>query len=167
MRVGDRADTGLMRYETQFVDLQAQHTAVVREHVTAEEIAEFLGPAFGEVIHVLDKQGLHPTGAPFGRWSIAEEGGFDAEVGFPCNDVVKHDGRVEASELPGGRVARTMHVGPYGDVAAAYEAAISWLTDEGCVTVATPWECYLDGPEVPEPRTEVFIPCTTAHPVHH
>ena len=155
-----------MRYETQFVELQAQHTAVVKGHVTTEGIAEFLGPAFGEVITVLDKQELHPTGAPFGRYRPTD-GGFDLEVGFPCSDVVKPEGRVEASELPAGRMARTMHVGSYDDVAAAYEAAMSWLTDEGCVATGDPWECYLDGPEVAEPRTEVFIPCETMHPVHH
>ena len=156
-----------MRYETQFVDLQAQHTAVVRGHVKVEEIQEFLGPAFGEVINVIDKQGLHPTGAPFGKYRPVEGGGeFDVEVGFPCSDVVEPAGRVEPAELPGGRVARTLHVGAYGDVGAAYEATFSWLTDEGCVTAGEPWECYLDGPEVPEPRTEVFVPCETAHPVH-
>jgi effector-binding domain-containing protein len=156
-----------MRYETQFVDLQAQHTAVVRAQVTVEDMAEFLGSAFGEVIRTLDKQQLHPTGAPFGRYRVLEEGGFEAEVGFPCNDVVKPEGRVEAAELPGGRVARTVHVGSYDDVGAAYEAAISWLVEEGYVTVGAPWESYLDGPEVPEPRTEVFVPCEPAHPVHH
>ena len=155
-----------MRYETQFVDLQAQHTAVVRGHVKTEELPDFLGPAFGEVINVLDKQGLHPTGAPFGRYRPMEGGEFDVVVGFPCSGVVEPTGRVEQDELPGGRVARTLHVGAYGDVGAAYEATMSWLTDEGCVTAGEPWECYLDGPEVPEPRTEVFVPCETSHPVH-
>lgn len=153
-----------MRYETQFVDLQPQHVALVRGHVRVDEMKEFLGGAFGEVITVLDKQGLHPTGAPFGRYNVREDRTFDAEVGFPCNDVVKPEGRVEACELPGGRVARTMHVGSYDGVGAAYEAAIGWLTEEGYVVHGIPWECYLDGPEVPEPRTEVFIPCQRAHP---
>lgn len=155
-----------MRYETQFVDLQAQHVAVVRGRVGPDEMPDFLGGAFEEIIRVLDEQGLHPTGAPFGRYRMTEEGGFDAEAGFPCSDVVKPQGRVEASELPGGRVARTMHVGPYGDVGAAYEAAVEWLTEEGYVTVGPPWESYLDGPEVADPRTEVFVPCEHAHPVH-
>ncbi len=150
----------------QFVDLQEQHVAVVRAHVTVDEMPGFLGGAFSEVINVLDKQGLHPTGAPFGRYSVPEAGAFDAEVGFPCNDVVKPEGRVEAGELPGGRAARSMHIGPYGDVGAAYEAAVDWLTEEGYVVEGHPWECYLDGPEVAEPRTEVFIPCAPARPVH-
>ena len=155
-----------MRYETQFVDLQAQDTAVVRGRVATEALSEFLGQAFGEVIVLLDKEGLHPTGPPFGRYRPTD-GGFDVEVGFACSGVVTPEGRVEASRLPGGRMARTMHVGPYGDVGTAYEAAIAWLTDEGYVVSGAPWECYLDGPEVANPRTEVFIPCASAHPAHH
>jgi hypothetical protein len=27
-----------------------------------------------------------------------------------------------------------------------------------------PWECYLDDPEVPAPRTEVFMPCRPLRP---
>lgn len=153
-----------MRYETQFVDLQAQPSGVVRGHAAHEGISDFLGGAFGEVIAALDEQGLHPTGAPFGSYVPAEDGGWDIEAGFPSSDVVKPSGRVVASELPGGRAARTLHVGSYAAVGAAYEAAMSWLTEEGYVMVGAPWECYLDGPEVAEPRTEVFIPCTSAHP---
>lgn len=154
-----------MRYETEFVDLEAQHTAVVRGHVMTEDLPEFLGPAFGEVILLLDKEGLHPTGAPFGKYHPTDDGGFDAEVGFPVSDVVHPAGRVEPSELPGGRVARTLHVGSYGEVAAAYEALTNWIIDEGCVAAGEPWECYLDGPEVQNPRTEVFMPCEKAHPI--
>jgi effector-binding domain-containing protein len=155
-----------MRYETQFVDLQAQHTAVVRGRSTADGIKDFLGAAFGEVLHALEDQGLHASGAPFGRYTPIEDGAFDVEVGFPCSDVVRPTGRVEASELPGGRVARTMHIGAYDDVGAAYQATLDWLTEEGHVTTGTPWESYLDGPDVAEPRTEVFLPCTAAHPAH-
>ena len=155
-----------MRYEMQFVDLQAQHTAVVRGHVAQVDIAEFLGSAFAEIINVLDDQELHPTGAPFGRYRPTDDG-FDIEVGFPCSDVVKPAKRVEASELPAGRMGMTLHVGPYDEVGEAYDALVAWLVDEGCVAVGQPWESYLDGPEVAEPRTEVFVPCESAHPVHH
>jgi effector-binding domain-containing protein len=153
-----------MRYETQFVDLQAQSVAVVRGHVGIEKIADFLGGAFGEVINVLDKQGLHPTGAPFARYGPPQDGSFDIEAGFACSDVVEPEGPVEASQLPAGRAARTLHVGRYDEVGAAYEAATDWLVEEGYEVAAAPWECYLDGPEVPEPRTEVFIPCTPVRP---
>lgn len=151
--------TGTMEYVAEFVDLPRQHTAVVCAHLTTEQIAEFLGRAFGEVIDILNRQGLHPTGEPFGRYRPTADGGFDVEIGFPCSGAVAPSGRVEPSELPEGRAARTLHVGSYDAVAAAYDAAIAWLTDRGYEVTSAPWECYLDGPEVAAPRTEVFVPC--------
>ena len=65
-----------MEYLTQFVDLQSQPAAVVRGQVTHEGIAEFLGPVFGEVVRVLEDQGLHPAGAPFGAGLGEEERSF-------------------------------------------------------------------------------------------
>jgi effector-binding domain-containing protein len=153
-----------MTYDIEFVELPHQNTAVVCGHLTTEQIASFVGPAFGEVIDVLGQQGLQPTGAPFGRYRVTGEDEFDVEFGFPCSGVVEPSGRVEPSELPGGPTARTLHVGSYGDVGAAYSAVVTRLTDEGCEITGTPWECYLDGPEVPEPRTEVFFPCAPTPP---
>jgi effector-binding domain-containing protein len=153
-----------MGYEMQFVDLQAQDTAVVRGHVTHEGIAEFLGPAFADTMGLAGQQGVDVTGAPFGRYRPADDGGWDIAVGFPVARPVTPDGRVEAGVLPGGRAARTMHVGDYGALGAAYEAVLAWLTDNGYVMSDEPWECYLDGPDVDEPRTEVFVPCSPARP---
>ena len=51
-----------MRYEMQFVDLQVQHTAVVRGHVAQADIGEFLGSAFAEIINALDEQGCTRPG---------------------------------------------------------------------------------------------------------
>ena len=67
--------------------------------------------------------------------------------------------------MPGGRVATTLHVGDYAGVGSAYDAASQFLTDEGYEVAGAPWECYLDDPEVPEPRTEVFMPCRPLRPV--
>lgn len=69
-----------------------------------------------------------------------------------------------ASTLPGGHVATTVHVGSYAQVGAAYDAAQRFLTDEGHEVAGAPWEVYLDEPGVPEPRTEVFVPCRRLRP---
>ena len=65
--------------------------------------------------------------------------------------------------LPGGHAARVLHQGPYDGVAGAYEAAEKWVVENGLRPSDAPWECYLDGPDVAEPRTEVFLPCVEAH----
>lgn len=151
-------------YEVTLADLQEQHVALVRGHVSVDEIPDFLGGAFGETAGAAAAQGLGITGAPFARYSFPEEGVFDIEAGFPVSGAVRAGGRVEAGTLPGGTVARTLHVGPYDAVAEAYDAVESYLTDNGYEPAGAAWECYLDDPEVDNPRTEVFMPCRPVRP---
>ena len=151
-------------YDITLADLQEQHAVVVRGHVSTEEIAEFLGGAFGETAGAATAQGLAFTGAPFARYRFTDDGRFAIEAGFPVSRPVTPSGRVEATTLPGGTTARTMHVGSYDAVAAAYEAMHTYLTENGYEVTAAPWECYLDDPEVANPRTEVFMPCRPVRP---
>ena len=152
-------------YEIQLADLQEQHVALVRAHISLAEIPEFLGAAFTEVPAVAARQGLHLTGAPFGRYRFAPDGTVNVEAGFPVSGVVESAGRVEPGVLPGGTVARTLHVGSYDTVADAYEAAESYLTRRSGHEPSGPaWECYLDDPDVAAPRTEVFLPCRPVQP---
>ena len=51
--------------------------------------------------------------------------------------------------------ATVMNVGPYDSVPPAYFAIEQWMSDNGHVAGGRPWESYLDGPDVPEPRTLV------------
>ncbi|PFG38290.1 effector-binding domain-containing protein [Georgenia soli] len=152
---------------TELVELPVQRVAVVCARLTTQEIPGFIGPAFGEIIGALGRQGLAPAGPPFGRYRSLDDGSFDVEAGFPCSGRVTPEGRVEPGELPGGLVARTRYVGPYEGIAEAYGAATSWLAQAGYRVRETPWECYLDGPEVAQPRTEVFMPCAPAAPPDH
>jgi effector-binding domain-containing protein len=162
-------------YEVRMADLQEQRTAVMHGRLTMDHIAEFLGTAFSEVMRVAAGQGLHPTGAPFGRYRFLTEPGspgasgggpveLEVEAGFPVSGALTAADRVEPGTLPGGHVATTMHVGDYADVGAAYDAAQQFLTDEGYEVAGAPWECYLDEPGVAAPRTEVFMPCRPLRP---
>ena len=147
-----------MGYEVELVDLQEQQTAVVRGHVTLDDVADFLGGAFEEVVRTLGSQGSAPAGPPFAQYAVRSDG-FDVEAGFPTRSPVEPTGRVTPGDLPGGQVARTLHHGAYGEVAAAYDALGAWLTDNGYRPAGAPWESYLDGPDVAEPRTIVYFPC--------
>ncbi len=154
-----RGDDGAVRYEVEVVDLQKQHTAVVHKKVSPDKIAEAVGTAFGAVAATLAAQGLAPEGPPFARYRMTGAGDWDVEAGFPAREPVAADGGVVASTLPGGRAARTVHTGDYAELAAAYDAIKGWVVDNGYVPDGEPWECYLDEPDVPQPRTEVFLPC--------
>jgi effector-binding domain-containing protein len=146
-----------MTYDVHLAEVPTRPSAVVRAHVRTEDIADFVGAAFAEVMTVLEGQRLAPVGPPFSRYTVGEDG-FEVESGFPTSGVVAATGRVVPSELPGGTIATTLHTGSYDGVGAAYAAAESWLAEHRMVAAGAPWESYLDGPEVAEPRTEVSVP---------
>lgn len=133
---------------------------MVRGDVSPEGLPAFLGGAFEEVAAVLARQGMSPTGPPFGRYVPRSDGSFEVEAGFPVSLPVTAAGRVEPAQLPGGAVARILYRGPYDGVAQAYAAATEWVGDHGYRVSGQSWECYLDEPDVREPRTEVFVPCS-------
>jgi effector-binding domain-containing protein len=147
--------------EIEVSERPAQPVAAVRGHVATAGLAEFLGGAFGEVMGVFGAQGRVPAGPPYGRYRATGDG-FDVEAGFPADGEVVPAGRVAPAELPGGPVATAMHRGDYGGVAETYDAITAWLPAHGYAPAGEPWESYLDGPEVAEPRTLVCFPVRPA-----
>lgn len=144
--------------------LPPQPVAVVRGDVRLEDLPSFLGGAFEEVATTLARQGLSPVGPPLGRYVPKPDGSFEVEAGFPVGHPVTGAGRVEPDRLPGGTVARVLYRGDYAGVGEAYASATEWVGAHGYRVSGQSWECYLDEPDVPEPRTEVFVPCTTTGP---
>jgi effector-binding domain-containing protein len=152
-----------MTYDIETVELPERPAAVVRGQVAHDGIPGFLAQAFGEVVTTVGPRGLGPAGPAFARYRPTEDGGWDIEAGFTLLGALDGaSGRVEPTTLPAGEAARTVHVGDYGGLGAAYEAVGAWLAEHGLVAAGDPWECYLDGPEVEHPRTEVYFPCRAA-----
>ena len=147
-----------MTYEITLTRLIPQHAAVVSGEVAHEGIGQFLGQAFSQVMGTLSMEGLTPTGMPFARFDFAGDG-FKVEAGFPTSSVAADNDGVHDIELPGGDAVTTLHVGAYTGVADAYTAIESWMSEHGYQPTGAPWESYLDGPDVAEPRTVVTWPC--------
>jgi effector-binding domain-containing protein len=147
-----------MDYEIELTDLAAQPAAVVHAYVEPPQLPGFFGPAFGDVLAAVAEQGLAPAGPPFGRY-VPRGDGFDVTACFPVDGAVAASGRVVPDELPAGTCATTLHTGSYDEVGDAYAAATAWLAQHELTVAGVPWESYLDGPEAPEPRTRVCVPC--------
>jgi effector-binding domain-containing protein len=138
--------------------LEVQEVAVIRASVAVDRIPAFLSGAFTEVLGVLSAQGVAIAGPPFSRFSMGDHG-FDVEAGFPTRAPVVPTGRVEAGELPGGPALVVLHRGAYDDVARDFRIGQKWIAANRWTATGAPWEVYLDGPEVAEPRTLVYMPC--------
>lgn len=145
----------------QVVEHGEEPAAVVRGHATTAELPVFLGGAFGEVMQRLGEQRIAVAGPPFARY-LPVDGGFDVEAGFPAAGAVSPAGRVVAAVLPGGSVATAVHQGDYEELGRSYADIEKWVLEQGWVCTGAPWESYLDGPDAPEPRTQISFPCARA-----
>jgi effector-binding domain-containing protein len=64
------------------------------------------------------------------------------EVGVELETPFAGHGEVVGSELPAGRVATTVHMGPYGGLHAAHKAIRDWCAKHGHALAGVNWEIY-------------------------
>jgi effector-binding domain-containing protein len=77
------------------------------------------------------------------------------EAGLPVATAVAGAGQVEASTLPAGPAAVTVHTGRYEDLGAAYNALLTWVHSHGYQPAGPHWENYLSDPTT-EPNSEAW-----------
>jgi effector-binding domain-containing protein len=132
-----------------------------------------IGALFDEhlpnLAHRLADMGVEPAGPPYARYHEWGPEQVDIEFGIPVALPVSNvpsladaqPGELGASELPGGRVAITVHHGSYSGLRATYAALDGAIGEMGERSGGAPWESYVDDPsEVAEAdlRTEIVWP---------
>ncbi len=105
---------------------------------------------------------MTPSGPPFTRYSSQDDGSVALEAGVQLPRCVEGWEGIIATELPGGEVVTTIHIGPYSRLWAAYEALAHWMENSGRKAAGEPWEYYLtdprDKPDSSNWRTEIVWP---------
>ena len=92
-----------------------------------------------------------------------EEGNADIEVVFPISELVEitGDDEIKVYELPGGKMAKIIHKGPYEECALTYEKLFSWIAEKGKRISGPVREVYLNDPREVQPEeilTEIYAP---------
>jgi effector-binding domain-containing protein len=150
------------RYDIHAEARNAQVTAVARATLTVAELPPWLGKAYAAVAELLTAQRAGPAGPPFARFHMLGGGRLEVEAGFPATRPIEGNGDVQPSELPGGQVAVTMHIGPYEQMEPGYAALASWVGEHGGKLAGDAWEVYFSDPSTePDPatwRTEIVQP---------
>jgi effector-binding domain-containing protein len=143
-----------MTADVEVVNRTATLTAGVRNTVPMEGLSEFFSHAFSETMRVLDAQGLHPAGPPFGKYYGMPGATVDVEAGFPVTTPVAPDGEVAPGTLPGGEVVEAIHLGPYDTMAQTYAVIEQFFAATGRTPGGVMWESYLSDPSnEPDPAT--------------
>ena len=150
-----------MTYQCQVSDRGAQPTLVVRKRASVQQLPQILGQAWGAIMHYAGRNGTAPAGPPFVGYHNMDMQDLDLEIGFPFPKSLNGEGEVQAGELPGGKAAECLHVGPYDKIAAAYEAMQKWLDENGHTPTGIAYEFYLNDPQTTraeELQTQVVFP---------
>jgi effector-binding domain-containing protein len=145
----------------EIAEREAQPAAVVRGNVPMDQLPDFFGSAFTAVMAELASQGVAPAGPPFGFYPSAPGDVVELCAGFPVTAAIEPAGEVEAMELPAGRVATGVHVGPYDTLEVTYRDLVAWMAQEGLAPGSAMWENYVTDPDTAPPeewRTEIVLP---------
>ena len=153
-------------YEVTLVDVPDQLVLGMQKTGRYAETASVIG----EVVQYAIANGAQFTGMPI---SLMHEPGREAamkadregtaviDVAFPIAKPVRSGERVECYELRGGRMAKTVHRGPYDACGPAYDALFEWLVKEGLRVTGPPREVSLNDPRTVKPEdilTEIYAP---------
>lgn len=135
-----------MTYPIATHDLEAQPVISIRGRHPQTEIPAFLGRTFGELFGQLKILGVTPSGPPLVIYHEFGPTDIDAEVCVPIGRDVSATGTARTRILPAVTVVRTLHVGPYEALDAAYKALNVWVALQDLTVAGPVQERYLNGP---------------------
>ncbi len=151
-----------MTYEVTVKEVTPERLAGVRGTYRIADLGEVMGREFGRIMAAMAAQGVSPSGGALTVYHGWTEDTVDAEIAFTIEGDFAPQEDVKPGMLPGGKAAFTVHVGPYDQIGAAYEAIQQHAEANGLTLADMMWERYLTDPTV-EPDlskhvTEVFWP---------
>lgn len=162
-----------MDYDVTLKEVPAEHLASVRGVHPIARLPEVIPREFDRIMAALRAEGVQPAGGALAIYHGWSGDTVDVEIAFTIKGVffpqdvrsgAKHRqrGGVQPSRVPGGKVLFTRHVGPYDQIAAAYDAIQAYARANNLELAGTMWEQYLtDQAREPDPGkhvTEVFWP---------
>ena len=128
-----------MPYQIILTHSEAIHTAVIRSRVRPNELSKFVPAACGEVWSFIRAAGLPRPGRHVALY-LDRQG--SVEVGAEVSEPFAGNDRVQYAQLPSGRVATTVHFGPYARLSEAHSEIRRWGAGHGHRLSDISWEIY-------------------------
>ena len=146
-----------MTYHCEIKDQTAQPTLSLRTHAAVGDLPQLLGQTFGAIMRYLGELGEQPVGAPFVGYYNMDMQNLDIEIGFPVSRPLPDRGELKGRALPAGKIATTLHIGPYDSIAPAYEALTQFVQASGYTPTGVAYEIYFSDPSTPPEKIQTQI----------
>jgi effector-binding domain-containing protein len=150
-----------MSYECEIITRAEQHAIALRTRTPVENLPILMGPTYGKIAHYLGEKSLAPAGAPYTAYYNMDMQDLDVEIGIPVIEPVDGVDDLQATTIPGGKMATCIHKGPYNKIEVAYTALMAFMQSEGLDATGVAYEYYLNDPTETSPEellTQVFFP---------
>ncbi len=149
-------------YEITIVEEKPKLVAGMRKRAHYNDIAKMLPDLFEYAM----SQRARIAGPPMFLWheksvedaKIADqEGSADVEVCVPILERIPETDAIKCYELPGGRMAKVIHKGPYEASGPAYEKLFTWIEENGKQLSGPIREVYLNDPRAVGPEDTLTV----------
>ena len=152
-----------MSYQFEVKEQPAQKTLSIRTRAAVQDLPQVFENGYGAIAQYLEELGEQPIGPPFGAYYNMDMDDLDVELGFPVARSLPGKGAIEAGEIPAGRVATCLFIGPYSEMEPAYEALFKWMEENGHEGTGVSYELYLNDPRETAPaQTQIVFPLKSA-----
>lgn len=132
------------------VELSAQPMLYVSTTAAITQMPAAMGTAFATLGQFFKTSGAAPLGPPLAVYHDWSGDKTAVDIGFPVTgaDAQKASGSIRSGMTPGGFALKVVHIGPYNDFPATYEAIGAAMMAAGIPGSTRMWEVYLGQPGV-------------------
>ena len=134
-----------MAYEIDVIEVTATPLAAVTVVGNMPDFAQQIRRSLDEVYAFLKTNGsVRQKGHNVILYDGPFKPGSRVEIGVQVDAPFPSAGNVVSTTTPAGRVARTIHVGPYAALGRAHGAVVVWCQERGLQVTGRGWEIYGD-----------------------
>ena len=146
-----------MAYDISVKEIAPERIVSARGRYRTAQLSLVAPRELARVVTALLAQKAEPIGGAVARYHGWNDETVEVELGYPARgDFASVEGGVVESTLPGGKVVFAKHVGPYDEIATAYQAVMDYAEAEDIRLADTMWERYITDPTC-EPDQSKYV----------